>query len=110
LGLNASAISRSVSDVLGAGVTADFDKAWSARDSALVAYAQKGDADSKSGLTATAAQVASAMHLQPALVTTELNTLIKAIDDQRSKASKSIAGDDRAAATSMEPLADSIVS
>jgi len=110
LGLNASALSRSVSDLLGAGVTADFDKAWGARDSALVAYAQKGDADSKSTLTATAAQVATAMHLQPGLVTTELNALIKAIDDQRSKASETIAGDDRAAATSMEPLADSIVS
>jgi hypothetical protein len=106
LGINQTAISRSLRDMFGA--TGDFDKAWQARDDALVAYAQKGDADSKQAVTATVAATASAAHAPPAAVTNELNALIKVIDDQRGKASKVIAGDDRAAATSMQPVADAI--
>lgn len=109
LGLNESAISRSLNDVFGAAAAADFDRAWTARDSDLIAYAQKGDAASRQALVATATAVATAAHAPPAAVASELSALIKVVDDQRSKAATAIAGDDRAAATSMQPVAAAIV-
>jgi hypothetical protein len=42
------------------------------------------------------------------LIAGHVNATIKVVDDQRAKSSKTIAGDDRAAATSMQPIADSI--
>ncbi len=108
LSLNADAISRALSDLFGAGAGSDFDKAWSARDAAIVAYAQKGDADSKSALTATVQPFATAARATVGPVQSELTALVKAIDDQRSKSSQQLAGDDRAAATSMQAVADGI--
>lgn len=109
LGVNQSALSRSMTDLYGSGAKAGFDAAWQARDAALIAYAQKGDSASRSVLTATAPPVASAARAPAAVVSDELAALIKVIDDQRAKASDKVAGDDRAAATSMQPVADAIV-
>lgn len=109
LSINQAALSRSIGDQYGRAASADFDKAWSARDAALVAYAQKGDSDSKRTLSETAASVALAARVQAAPVSDELTALMKVVDDQRAKASDRIAGDDRAAATSMQPVGDAIL-
>ena len=81
---------------------------WSARIAALITYAQKGDSASRQALMATGPQDAAAFGIGPSTVTDELKALIAVIDDQRAKASDRIAGDDRAAATSMQPVADAI--
>ena len=109
LGVDADSISRSLSDLFGTSTGTEFDKVWAARDSGLLTYAQKGDADSKKALTATAPQFASLGHVQTGPASDEINALIKVIDEQRAKTLKTIAADDRAAATSMEPIADAIV-
>lgn len=109
LAFNEAALSRSLSELFGGTASADFDKAWSARDAALVTYAQKGDSASKQALNATESAVASAAHVSTRPMSDELNALIKVIDDQRGKASNVVAGDDRSAATSMQPVADAIV-
>jgi hypothetical protein len=38
-----------------------------------------------------------------------IDATVKAVDDQKSKATKTLADDDRAAATAMQPIADSLV-
>lgn len=109
LGSNEEALSRSVTDQFGASSGQGFIAAWSARDSGLLTYAEKGDADSKKAVTDTVAQFATVAHVSPALVGAEMNALLKVVDDQRAKDSKDVAGDDRASATSMQPVADAIV-
>ena len=85
-----------------------FDKVWAARDAALLAYAS-GDAASKSALTDTFVRDFGALgHVGHAAVTAQTGATIKVIDDQRAKSSKTLADDDRAAATAMQPIADSI--
>lgn len=106
---NAAALSRASSELFGATRGSAFDKAWAARMSALLTYAQKGDAVSKQALTATGPQLASAIGITAPPVTVELAALVKVIDDQRMKESTAIAGDDRAAATSMQPVADAVL-
>lgn len=109
LAVNADQISRSLSDLFGSSAGPAFDKVWTARDSDLMSYASKGDSGSKQALVTTASQFSSVAHIESAPVNAELAALIKVIDDQRAKSSKRIAGDDRAAATSMEPIGDGIV-
>lgn len=109
LAINADQISRSLSDLFGSSTGPAFDKVWSARDSALLTYASKGDADSRQALAESASQFSSIAHVGVTPVNDELAALIKVIDDQRAKSTKTIAGDDRAAATSMQPVGDAIV-
>lgn len=109
LKVNAATIARSLNDLFGSGTGPAVEKAWADRDAATLTYASKGDADSKQALTATVAQFSSLAHVQSSLVASEMNALIKVIDDQRSKSTQVIAGDDRAAATSMQPIGDAIV-
>lgn len=102
LGMNAAGISHALN-------VSGFDRAWSARLNALVGYAQQGDAASRQALMATGPQLASTIGVGSSAVVDELKALIKVIDDQRANASDPTAGDDRAAATSMQPVADAIV-
>ena len=102
LNTNGSGISRMVN-------LPNFAGAWSARVTALIAYAQKGDTASRQMLAATGPQVATSTAIGSRTVMDQLTAQIKVIDDQRTKASDRVAGDDRAAATSMQPIADGIV-
>jgi hypothetical protein len=86
-----------------------FTQVWSQEILALEAYATTNDGASKKALTETfVAQFASIAGGSPGLIAGHVNATIKVVDDQRAKSSKTIAGDDRAAATSMQPIADSI--
>jgi hypothetical protein len=84
-------------------------KVWAQEVVAIAAYADHNDAASKKALTDTfAAQLSSATRVPANLVTEEAGALVKVIDDQRAKAFKTVAGDDRAAATAMQPIADAM--
>jgi hypothetical protein len=109
LGANAEALSKLFTEVVGSAAGASVRQLWGARNSDLIAYATTGDAAARQGLTdkfvtrfygivPTAADSAR----DQALAT------IKVIDDQRAKAFKAIAADDRAAAAAMQPIADRI--
>ena len=92
----------------GNSVGTQFDKVWTARDAALVAYAS-GDTAAKQSLTETfVASFAPLAKAGTSQVASQVDATLKVIDDQRAKAAKTIAGDDRAAATSIQPIADSI--
>jgi len=89
------------------GSATGFDKVWAARDAALLAYAA-GDGASKPALTDTFVQdFAAVARVNNAPVTVQVNATIKVIDAQRAKSSKTLAAADRAAATAMQPIADS---
>jgi hypothetical protein len=85
-----------------------FDKVWAARDAALLAYAS-GEAASRPALTDTfVREFAALWHVDTLPVKTQVDATIRVIDQQRAKSSKALAAADRAAATAMQPIADSI--
>ena len=82
---------------------------WSDELSTILRYASTGDDVSRNALTETfVTQFASITNVSPGIVSNQVNATIKVIDDQRTKKLDDVAGDDRAAATSMAPLADSL--
>jgi hypothetical protein len=82
---------------------------WAAEASAAENYAVRYDIASRQALTDKFVADLSSIKRVPANVVGEqAKALVKVIDDQRAKAFKSVAVDDRAAATAMQPLADAL--
>jgi len=82
---------------------------WSLELSAIDSYAATGDPVSRKTLTETFVSELSSMTAASAsMISDQVNATIRVIDDQRTGALTSLAGDDRAAATAMQPLADSL--
>ena len=82
---------------------------WSLELSAIESYAANGDPASKRSLTDTFVSQLSSVTATPAsVISDQLHATITVIDDQRTGTLTSLAGDDRAAATAMQPLADSL--
>ena len=110
LGANADTLGTLFAKALGNSVATQFDTVWMSRNTALLAYAS-GDTASGQVLTGSfPGAFASLAHVSKSHVTSQLSATIKVIDDQRAKASTAVAGDDRAAASAMQPIADSIQS
>ena len=108
LAANADMLGTAFAKALGNSSATQFDTVWKARNNALLAYAS-GDAASGQGLAGSFPGVfASLAHVSKSHVMSQLSATIKVIDDQRTKASTTVAGDDRAAASAMQPIADSI--
>jgi len=85
-----------------------FTEIWTARDNALLGYAA-GTSGAKQVLTEKFVTDFTALaHIHRPQLVDQVNAMIKVIDDQRAKSSKTVANDDRAAATAMQPVADSI--
>jgi hypothetical protein len=85
-----------------------FALTWRQEISSLQTYALNQDPAARATLTNTVvSQLASVTRAKPNLIAEHENVTIKVVDDQRTKA-PSLAQDDRAAATSMQPIADSI--
>ncbi len=104
LSANANAIGSVLKD-------GSVGKVWSQEVVAVAAYADHNDAASKRGLTDTfVTQLSAATHVPASLIADETGAIVKVIDDQRAKAFKAVAGDDRAAATTMQPIADAMAS
>jgi len=86
---------------------ASFPALWSRRTSGLLAYA-KADSGATSTLTVDFVKdFATLAHVDRSPVSRQLMATLKVIDDQRATSSKDVARDDRAAATAMQPIADS---
>jgi len=82
---------------------------WVDEMSSLQRYAVAGDAAAKNALTeAFVSRLASTSSVSPGVLSNQVNATIKVIDDQRTKKFDDVADDDRAAATSMQPVADSL--
>jgi hypothetical protein len=95
--------------LLGAAAEARFAEVWATVDANLIAYAGSGDAGAASTLSGDFASHTSA--LVPATAGTardQVLATLKVVNDQRAKSYKQVAGDDHAAASAMQPLADRI--
>jgi hypothetical protein len=85
-----------------------FALAWRQEISSLQSYALNQDPSARAALTdSVVSQLASVSRVAPNVIADHENAIIKVVDDQRSSA-PTLAVDDRAAATSMQPIADSI--
>jgi hypothetical protein len=95
--------------LLGPDGRAGFPGIWGIRDADLFAYANASDPGVRQRLTGTfVTQFSALTHASAATVRDQMTATLKAIDDQRAKAYKNVAGDDRAAAAAMQSIADQI--
>ncbi len=100
---------RDVAAVFGAAMGQDpvaLDRALADESLALKNYAT-GEGG-KDALVQNAGQVASLSGVSKQHAVDHANALIKVVDDQKAKSFSAIANDDRAAATSTQPMADAI--
>lgn len=82
---------------------------WKARDDATLAYAASGDASAMHSLTQTfITSFALATGISNTTIGEQVAATIKVVDDQRGQSFKTLADDDRAAATTMQPISDAI--
>jgi hypothetical protein len=109
LAANADSLGTAFARLKGNAAATRFDQVWAARDAALLGYAAAGDAASKQSLTqSTASELAALGGIPQALLADQANAIVTAIDDQRARSVTAVAGDDRAAATAMQPIADAL--
>lgn len=82
---------------------------WALEVSAIESYAAAGDPAAKKALTETFVSQLSSITATPAsVISDQVSATVRVIDDQRTGALTLLAGDDRAAASAMQPLADSL--
>jgi hypothetical protein len=85
-----------------------FSLAWAKEVGSLSIYALNGDPASAKSLTDTfVSELTLASKASPSVISAHESAIIRVVDDQRSRA-PTLAGDDRAAAASMQPIADSV--
>jgi hypothetical protein len=95
--------------VLGPDGRAGFPGIWGIRDADLFGYANSSDAGARQRLTGSFVSQFSALTQVPAAaVRDQVVATLKAIDDQRAKAYKTVPADDRAAASAMQSIADQV--
>lgn len=104
---NAASLRAAFSQVRGDAAGTEFGRLWATRMAALIGYAESGDAASAQALTQTFAPALARLAGAgvPAVVL-QVQAALRAIDDQRGKSVTQLAGDDRSAATAMQPIAD----
>jgi hypothetical protein len=81
---------------------------WTGELASIQLYAKSGDADSRQALAVFANRLVSMTNATPNAVSNQVDATVKVIDDQRAKDADNVADDDRAAATAMQPIADSL--
>lgn len=110
LASNADSLGTAFGSARGAAAATQFDQVWAARDTAIATYATSGDAASRSALTDTfVAQFAALTHLARQPLADQVAALLKVLDEQRAKATTTLAADDRSAATATQPIAEGLV-
>jgi hypothetical protein len=110
LGANVVSLGIVFTDLLGRTAGTQVQQLWGARNADLIAYATNADATARQGLTDKfITRFYAVAPAASAAARDQVSATIRVIDDQRAKASKSVAGDDRAAATGMQAIADRII-
>ncbi len=86
----------------------DIANQWEVEHDSLMRYA-RGDAAARSVLTSNFVNdLASRAHISKLLLLDHVNATLKVVDDQRATDFAALANDDRAAATSTQPMADAV--
>ena len=95
--------------LLGPDARTGFLQLWGIRDADVFAYANASDSGAMQRLTGSfVSQFSASTHAPAAAIREQVIATLKVIDDQRAKAYKNVAGDDRAAAAAMQAIADGI--
>jgi hypothetical protein len=95
--------------LLGPDARTGFPGVWGIRDADLFGYSNSSDSGARQRLTGSfVSQFSALTHAPASAVRDQVVATLKAIDDQRAKAYKNVAGDDRAAAAAMQAIADQI--
>jgi len=108
LATNAALLSAAFGRLYDTGASAELDRIWAARDRMLVDYASGTDPSSENLTQTFVSAFPSVAHVDRVVVLRQLVATVRVIDDQKAKAARTLADDDRAAATAMQPIADSI--
>jgi hypothetical protein len=104
---NAAAVSTLFASTTG-DLPAPLVAQWTIEQNALLGYA-KGDSTARATLSQRFVDaLAPLAKVAKAYVLDHVKATLKVIDDQRAKDSSAVANDDRAAATSVQPIGDSI--
>jgi hypothetical protein len=95
--------------LLGPDARTGFPGLWGIRDADVFAYANASDSTARQRLTGTfVTQFSALTHVPAASIRDQMTATLTAIDDQRAKTYKKVAGDDRTAAGAMQAIADAI--
>lgn len=82
---------------------------WADQATSIQLYASSGDDASKRALSDTfVRRLVATTNVSTSVASNQVDATIRVIDDQREKDTGDIANDDRAAATAMQPIADSL--
>jgi hypothetical protein len=107
---SAAALRSAVALARGDDTATRFANLWSTRNVAMSRYAA-GDHSAGTAVSATfAVQLGTLIHTPSSLATDQATAMLKVVDDQLAKGTAGVAGDDRASATAMQPIAVAIVS
>jgi len=104
----AGLLSAALGRLYDTGASAELDRLWAARDKMLMDYASGFDPTPESLTNGYVTTFANAAHVDRLQVLRQVQATVKVIDDQKARSSKTLAADDRAAATAMQPIADSL--
>ena len=106
LATSAGALRGAFAAAIGNAAAVQSAELWSARNDALIRHAS-GDFTADDALkTSFVTGLATLTHAPASSVGNQVAAILKAIDDQLAKATDAVAGDDRAAATAWQPVAD----
>jgi hypothetical protein len=95
--------------LLGPDARTGFPQLWGIRDADVFAYANASDSTARQRLTGSFVTQFSALTRVPAAsLRDQMTATLTTIDEQRAKAYKKVAADDRAAAGAMQAIADAI--
>jgi len=104
---SAVAVSAVIAPAVGVDAS-EIANQWEVEHDSLLRYA-RGDAAARSVLTNNFVNdLASRAHMSKGLLLDHVKATLKVIDDQRAKNYAAVANDDRAAATSTQPIGDAI--
>jgi hypothetical protein len=110
LAANAVSCGTTFRTLFGNAAGTQLDALWATRITGLVDYAEAGDPASNRTLTeAFAGPFARLARIPSMPVIDQIAATLRAVDDQRQKRVTLLAGDDHAAATAMQPVADALV-
>ena len=105
---NTKALTAVVGGIFGDAASVQFGTVWDNESLLLVAYAKSGDAGVRQNVVNTGVPpTGPGQSFEPDL-TNELMSMLQAVDDQRGKSFDKLGDDDRAAATQLAAVGDSV--
>jgi len=108
---SAGAVGAAVADLYGAATGQQAAQLWTALDVLVVGYAASPAGTTKASIVESIGlEFETVWKLPTQAMADQLTATLIAVDDQLARSNDKLAGDDRAAATGMQPIAEELVS